>query len=108
MEMDVLEQGIDLAMEISKLDERTMNYLRTNGKTACVAIVLTAIQKFHNNVGKYVHEEVKQCLREDPELVQRIREEKVIPEDKFNEMVEEANKTGEPASDVDFQPIGEK
>ena len=69
--------------------------------------MLTAIQKFHNNVGKYVHEEVEQCLREDPELVQRIREEKVIPEDRFNEMVEEANKTGEPADTdgVTFEPI---
>lgn len=104
--MEMIEQGINLAMEMSKLEDKVMNYLNEAGDGAGTLLILTAHQSFNKKIGDYVHNKVKTVLRDDPELVQRIREDKVIPEKELNEMVEEANKTGEPAADdVTFQPI---
>ena len=108
MNMERIEQGMKLAMEIQMVEKKAVDFLRGSDGDASTLFILTAVQSF----GKAVHDETmrfaRRNIKENPELIDRLREEHG-GEEQLENFINELNKPeaeGNPsADDVDFKPI---
>lgn len=110
-EMEKLEQGLKLATKITLLEKEVVEFLETAGMNPAVLMVLAGVSSLGSAVKNAMAKEIKSTLGSDKELLQRLREDKDMPKEAMNcvdDLLKEDNKTGEPAADVDFVPIGEK
>ena len=107
--MQSMEQGMKLALEISKLEEKVVNHLKENPGEMSNVLILTAFSSFAENIRKEMMSYAKSRIEKHPEIIDEIRKEEDVPAeavDKFMEALNKEDAAAEPsADDVDFKPI---
>ena len=109
MDFQKIEQAMNLAVRIERIAEEVEKLLPELDPMSST-LVMIACNKILNVTKKALLSSSKKILEEDPELLDKLRNNKDINKDALDNFIKELQGTAatDTAADVDFKPIGEE
>lgn len=109
MDFQKIEQAMSLAVKIERIAEEVEKLLPELDPLSST-LVMTACNKILNVTKKALLSSSRKMLEEDPELLDRLRNDKDVNKDALDEFLKDLQGTAaaDTAADVDFKPIDEK
>ena len=96
-----MQEGMHLAVEISKLKEKVEEFLKENYEENVAVLIFSAGGELGSVCHKYMGKAVKKMLDENPDLAERLQKEGISAERIKN--ITDAAKDEDP--EVDFEPV---